>query len=462
MLFNSFDFLIFFATVVFIFYCLPNRFKVLFLVLSSLFFYMWWDYRFVCLILASITMNFAIGKEIERSKVSLLWLRVGLSFNLLVLAFFKYFNFFAETLAQLFSVSPEHWSLKIILPIGISFYTFEGISYLVDVYQKRLIAVKDYFKFALFISFFPHLVSGPIIRPTDFFPQIENWKIPSRETFEEGFLLISVGLVKKIVFADNFALVADNYFNHLHGNGDGAGALGGVIAFSMQIFFDFSGYTDMARGLAKLLGYEFPINFARPYLARNIQDFWRRWHISLSTWLRDYLYIPLGGNRGTQVCTYRNLILTMALGGLWHGASWNFVIWGTYHGVLLAIHKKWTDIFGKSQLPGLLIPFQVFATFLLVSLGWIFFRANSFSDTKLIFSDLFFGWSNPGRFLAGGLGYALVISIIFAVLEENKNIFEKFLTLFWPWKIVSYALFFFILEIFSLTDVTIPFIYFQF
>ena len=229
--------------------------------------------------------------------------------------------------------------LNIVLPLGISFHTFQSMSYVVDVYRGEQEAVRNPIDYALFICFFPQLVAGPIVRARNFFHDLHFWQPPSSDDVSRGLLLLALGLTKKMAFADQFAKVANDYFQNVSGNPGMLTAWSGVVAFGLQIYFDFSGYTDMAIGMAKLLGFHFPVNFRRPYLASSITDFWRRWHISLSTWLRDYLYIPLGGNRHGRWMTYRNLMLTMLLGGLWHGASWNFVIWGGYHGALLSIER---------------------------------------------------------------------------------------------------------------------------
>src|SRR5260370_11323026 len=233
--------------------------------------------------------------------------------------------------------------LDIVLPLGISFHTFQSMSYVVDVYRGEQTAVRNPIDYALFICFFPQLVAGPIVRARTFFYDLLNWRPPSPQDISSGLLLLTLGLSKKMAFADQFAKVANSYFKDVAGNAGMLTAWSGVIAFGLQIYFDFSGYTDMAIGMAKLFGFHFPINFRRPYLAASVTDFWHRWHISLSTWLRDYLYIPLGGNRHGRLMAYRNLMITMLLGWLWHGASWNFVLWGGYHGSLLSRSEEHTS-----------------------------------------------------------------------------------------------------------------------
>ena len=338
MLFNSLEFWIFFSLVLLFSRLLPRRPRNLFLLGASYLFYMWWDARFIVLIVASTLVDFLVGRSLHNARGRSRWwlLIASLAANLGLLGFFKYYNFLAGSLAGLLGISARTLHLDIILPVGISFYTFQSMSYTIDIYRGKLEPVKRLTDFALYVAFFPQLVAGPIVRAREFFPQLFQWRPPSHERTEKGISLILVGLVKKMVLADNFARISDLYFGDVAAHPGAWAAWSATFAFAMQIFFDFSGYTDIARGCGRLLGYEFPVNFRRPYLAGSITEFWRRWHISLSSWLRDYLYIPLGGNRRGSWTTYENLMVTMLLGGLWHGASWNFVLWGGYHGLLLA------------------------------------------------------------------------------------------------------------------------------
>ena len=349
MLFNSLAFWLFFALVLLVNYAVPARWSRLTLVIASFVFYGMWNPMLVLLLGGCVLFNYVTGIGIERStgKRATAFLTVAVTVNLLLLGFFKYYGFAVGTVTNLLHLPGDAVALHIVLPVAISFYTFEAISYNVDVYRKQLSARRNLVDFALFISFFPHLVAGPIIRPAHFFPQVGGRPIPSATAIAWGVTQIVKGLIKKAVFADNFAVIANTYFNAPNEHAGLVAAWVATIAFSMQIYFDFSGYTDIARGCAQLLGYEFPPNFERPYLARDIAEFWRRWHISLSTWLRDYLYIPLGGNRLGPARTYVNLLITMGLGGLWHGASWNFVVWGLYHGVLLTLHRAWRQWIGQ-------------------------------------------------------------------------------------------------------------------
>src|SRR5580693_5996292 len=393
MLFNTTEFFVFRSIVLAVFYAAPRAFRRVILLVASYIFYLSWNYKFVVLLLGLTVVDFGAAIAIENAQASRKkpFLLISLAANLGMLGFFKYYNFFADNLAQLLRYPPHSWTFSIILPLGISFHTFQSISYVVDVYRGEQVAIRNPIDYALFISFFPQLVAGPIVRAREFFSDLNHWKRPSQEEVLRGVMLVVLGLTKKMAFADQFAQIADTYFQNLSAHPGGWAAWSGVLAFAMQIFFDFSGYTDMAIGMALLLGFHFPVNFRRPYLAFSITDFWHRWHMSLSRWLRDYLYIPLGGNRHGQLQTYRNLMLTMLLGGLWHGASWNFVVWGGYHGALLSFERmfrgknapaesRWTDLY----------PLQAVITFGLVMIGWVFFRATTFHDSLYVLHQMFF------------------------------------------------------------------------
>jgi len=442
----------------------PNRIGRLLLVVASFTFYGFWDIRFVALLAASTLANYLLGLAVETSngRHKKAWLAFGISLNLITLGFFKYYNFFAGSLAALLHVQPDHWTLAIVLPVGVSFFTFEGIAYLVDIYRGDLKARRNPIDFALFISFFPHLVAGPIIRPEFFFPQVDaGWKLTSKD-IRWSFMQIIKGLLKKVVLADSVATVADSYFN----NGQVSAAFG-VTAFTLQIYFDFSGYTDIARGCAQLLGYRFPSNFERPYLSANIAEFWRRWHISLSTWLRDYLYIPLGGSRASQFVRYRNYLIVMGLGGLWHGASWNFLFWGLYHGTLLLIHRIYLDHAPKQII-------AIFATrigtalattttLMLVMIGWIPFRAANLESTLTTLNSLL---SSTGWQIAN-TPPALVASV--AIFIAVHTVDRKRQLQNWLVEHSSYSMFVAVsgillwcISIFAHRGLSVPFIYFQF
>jgi alginate O-acetyltransferase complex protein AlgI len=392
MLFHTLPFLIFFAVVFPIYWFVPwHRLRMLWLLAASFFFYMSWNPWLITLILFSASLDFCVALWLGRvaaPRRRKMLVALSVTCNLGLLAFFKYTNFFlgtAHTLLRWMHVRYDPTFVNIILPLGISFYTFETISYIVDVYRGRIQAERNLLDYALYIMFFPHLIAGPIVRPGDFLPQVARRKHFSWLRLHAGVQLFLLGLFKKAVLADHLGAVVDPIFK-----APGTYATSmlwlAVFGYAAQIFCDFSGYSDMAIGLAHAFGFKLHANFNMPYLASNITEFWRRWHISLSSWLRDYLYIPLGGNRRGRWQTYANLMLTMLLGGLWHGANWTFVFWGFLHGTALAMHRalpkpSWTAAWA-------LQPIGIGATFLTVCLGWVFFRAQTFSDAWLILRHL--------------------------------------------------------------------------
>jgi Predicted membrane protein involved in D-alanine export len=464
MLFNTIQFFIFLAVVLALFYGSPRRFRRYILLAASYFFYACWNYKFVALLLTLTAIDYTAGIWLERvpagpRKKALLIL--SLSANLGFLGFFKYYNFLAANLALLLGRPPHSFWLEIVLPLGISFHTFQSMSYVVDVYRGEQKAVRSPIDYALFICFFPQLVAGPIVRAHTFFRDLFDWRPPSAGDVSNGILLIALGLTKKMAFADQFAKVANGYFSDVAGNPGMVTAWTGVLAFGLQIYFDFSGYTDMAIGMAKLLGFHFPVNFRRPYLASSITDFWRRWHISLSTWLRDYLYIPLGGNRHGKWMTYRNLAITMLLGGLWHGASWNFVIWGGYHGALLSVERAFRGNRPIREEWDWLYPVKAIATFGLVLISWVFFRAADLPQSMQILGQMF---SHPGGHTLlqhWHVGLALV-ALALAVVEEKRDWFARIVEApAWAYA-TALAAMFLCLEVFGVIDASIPFIYFQF
>ena len=388
MLFNTLDFWIFFAAILPAYLVLPRRGQNVLLLLGSYFFYACWDWRFLGLLLLSTSTDWLLGNAISRettSRGARKWVATSVTVNLVFLGFFKYFNFFVDSAAALLArlgFEASFFHLHIVLPVGISFYTFQSISYIVDVYRKEVEPARDPSDFALFVAFFPHMVAGPIMHSRDLLPQMQRPRSPRWEEAMSGFNLAMWGLFKKVVIADNLAVIANLVFARELGFRAGAIHLGS-LAFAFQIYCDFSGYTDIARGVARIMGFRLMDNFNHPYFATCITDFWRRWHISLSTWLRDYLYVPLGGNRRGPGNTYRNLFLTMLLGGLWHGAAWKFVIWGAYQGVLLILERAFggkklvTDYFEEKTLWGRLMwLLRVLVTFHFVCLGWIIFRCE--------------------------------------------------------------------------------------
>jgi len=398
LLFNSFAFFLFFVVVYVLYLLLAKLFtrkKVklqnLLLLVASYIFYGSWDWRFLSLIAISTLSDFVIGKSLGevsdltpagRSRRKML-LACSVVVNLTILGFFKYFRFFAASaidLLRLMGMRVNPLTLNVILPVGISFYTFQTMSYTVDVYRRRLQPTHSLLDFAVFVAFFPQLVAGPIERAANLLPQFARPRHIRVEQVSAGLFLILWGFYKKVVIADNVALIADQIFNH-YTEYAGLDILLGVLAFSIQIYGDFAGYSDIARGLSRLMGFELLVNFRLPIFAVNPSDFWSRWHISLSSWLRDYLYIPLGGNRGGAWKTYRNLLITMILGGLWHGAAWNFVIWGAYHGLILVLYRAFErrpvhrDPWGGEH-PYVIVILKMGIMFILTLVGWLIFRST--------------------------------------------------------------------------------------
>jgi alginate O-acetyltransferase complex protein AlgI len=405
MLFTELRFLYFFAAVFSIYWLLPgNRSRKLLLLVGSYFFYASWDWRFLSLILLSTATDYAVGLRLDAStskRARKNWLLASMFVNLGLLGVFKYFNFFADSAVALihqlgFTADPVF--IQIILPVGISFYTFQTMSYTIDIYRRHLEPTRNLLDFSLFVAFFPQLVAGPIVRARDFIFQLAEPRQFRTVDFRWALTLFLTGFIKKACIADNLALIADPFFL----NPEAYGLLQSwiaVAAYTAQIFCDFSGYTDMAIATAGMLGYKLIDNFDSPYIATSITDFWRRWHISLSTWLRDYLYISLGGNRKGAVRTYMNLMLTMLLGGLWHGAAWNFIIWGGLQGAALIFHRLYrTAMADKFRVPTLI---GMMITLAFVMLAWVPFRASDLASTLQIWSQLL-SWTadKPGTLIA--------------------------------------------------------------
>ncbi len=386
MFFDSPVYIVFLALVTVVYWRLGWRGQNKFLFAASYFFYGWWDWRFVLLMFCSTAVDFVLANRIyletNRRKKRLM-LICSLIVNFGFLGTFKYFNFFLGSLSEVMNALGNHHLpmafLSIVLPPGISFYTFQEVAYIVDVYHGKQKPARSFVDYGLFISLFPHLIAGPIQRPSHLLPQVQNARTWDNRRFFDGLVLILLGLFRKSVIADNCAILANAAFDGRFGS-NLFSVLIGIYAFALQIYSDFAGYSDMARGSAKLLGFEFMVNFRQPYFASSLQDFWRRWHISLSTWLRDYLYIPLGGNRLGTGRTYLNLLATMVIGGFWHGANWTFIIWGAIHGGWLALERYITDgdaeWFAKRGMKW----FGHVTTLLVVGTAWVFFRAASLRD----------------------------------------------------------------------------------
>ncbi len=471
MIFSSFDFIFFFISIYLFYYLVPAKLRWLLLLIGSYFFYMYWEPSYIILIITSTLIDYLVSKRLAKTsgrKIRIRLLLLSIVSNLGLLFTFKYFNFFNEIIfdvGELFGYDYSVNKLDLLLPVGISFYTFQTLSYTIDVYRKKITPERHLGKFALYVSFFPQLVAGPIERASNLLPQIgrvSKLKFNS-DQFISGFTQVLFGFFKKVVVADTLAIYVDSIYNNYQYH-SGFSLLFATYMFAFQIYCDFSGYSDIAIGSARMMGFDFKENFKLPYFSKSITEFWRRWHISLSSWLRDYLYIPLGGSRGRiKVLTYRNLMITMLLGGLWHGASWNFIIWGGLNGLYLAIEK----IFGKriGYLKSVK-PLRLFVTFNLICLTWIFFRSSTLDQSWAILTNLFSQehfWNlkiqDTGVFasMIFNLSIMLLVEYFFLRKSDYNRLTKKYNSrLFIPSAIV-----FILIVIFGVEDGS-QFIYFQF
>lgn len=474
MLFNSAVFVVFFLLVYTVYLLLRRHYRVqnILLLVASYVFYGWFDWRFVSLLAIVTIVNFFAGKRIYRSENPLerkLFLALAVITSLSILGFFKYFEFFAENVVRVFNslgLQLDYVTLNILLPIGLSFFILQAVGYTIDTYRRNLAPTKRFLDFALFVSFFPQLLAGPIERAANLLPQIRSPRKISAGQVDSGISLILWGFFKKMVIADNLGiLIVDPIFGS-YAEFQGIDILIGVLAFTVQIYCDFSGYTDIARGVAKLMGFDLMLNFKLPYFARNPRDFWLRWHISLSSWFRDYVYISLGGNRKGKLTTYRNLNLTMLLAGLWHGAAWNFVIWGAYHGVVLCVYR----LLGKDKKdvssPGSVRSYpkvfaQVLLMFIFTVIGWTIFRSTSVDQILYMFTHV--GPSFSANSLNFGysllfFAFPLVIIQIFQYFRGDLLIVTKLN----PWiRIPIYSFLLIGIVVFGVRE-SMEFIYFQF
>lgn len=404
MLFNSLDFIIF-ISIVFVLYWLLLKDNVKaqnsFILTVSYIFYGWWDWHFLLLILVSTITDFILGKQLQ-SEYKLfkrkIYLWTSIIINLGILGVFKYYNFFVESFIDTFNLlglKTQYTSLNIILPIGISFYTFQTLGYTIDVYKKKVEASTDFIAFAAFVSFFPQLVAGPIEKASQLLPQFYNKRAFDIAKIVDGLRQILWGLFKKMVIADNCAAFANEIFNNTELY-TGSNLVLGVLFFSIQVYGDFSGYSDIAIGVARLFGFTLMKNFAFPYFSRNIVEFWRKWHISLSIWFKDYVYIPLGGSRGNRWRTAKNILIVFTLSGLWHGANWTYIFWGVLHAVFYTLflltnrHKKNLDVVAKGKVfPTFIEFFSIITTFSFVSFALIIFRSNTLAHAGIYISKMF-------------------------------------------------------------------------
>ncbi|PQB05482.1 MBOAT family O-acyltransferase [Aureitalea marina] len=489
MLFNSLDFALFFPVVFLLYWAFSGniRSRNFFLTLASYFFYGWWDWRFLFLIAISSAVDFLVGRRLDQEtqkykRQLLLWLSI--SVNIGALVYFKYANFFVESFVsafRLFGKEIEASTLDIILPVGISFYTFQTLSYTIDIYRKKIHHTKDAVAFFAFVSFFPQLVAGPIERASHLLPQFMKKHHFDYQAVRSGMILVFFGLFKKMVVADNVAMVV----NHVYEDPSLFGGLSVIIAtlcFAIQIYCDFSGYSDIAIGLARTMGFDLMKNFDSPYFSRSITEFWRRWHISLSTWFRDYVYIPLGGSRHGKGKTYLNLMTVFLVSGLWHGAAWTFVIWGGIHGCIIvaekALGKQLHQLkagFKSVRLGWLHATSSVVLTFAIVLAAWVFFRATNVDHATAIFDqswrfylqDFSVDWF-PGLDFSDDKFIAMAVFVVALMFFElfhrdygfSQRLLKSPVYVRWP----SYLLIVFVIVIFGVygEDQISEFIYFQF
>lgn len=481
MLFNSFEFVIFFVIFLLLYFAANNNLKSqnLLLLVASYFFYGWWDWKFLSLILISSLCDYIIGKRIEdhteKSKRKAL-LILSMSINLGILGFFKYFNFFSESFHDLmtnlgFSVNPFY--LNVILPVGISFYTFQTMSYTIDIYKGKMRATSNLLEFMAFVSFFPQLVAGPIERASNLLPQFGIKRHVTLQDVKEGGKQALWGLFKKIVIADNCALYVNQIFDQPDAY-PGSILLIGILLFAFQIYGDFSGYSDIAIGIARMLGFNLMQNFKSPYLASDIQDFWRRWHISLSTWFRDYLYIPLGGSRSKSTSRkYFNIFVTFTVSGFWHGANWTFIIWGMLHSfyymIQVTIGKYSSKLVPENRMSR---PFNILITFVAVVFAWIFFRAESVSQAYYLINQIFTAsvFDNPIPYLkqlgSSTQPFIILIALLYLAIFELNNPNADFsfkINGLGNWsRVPVYVSLLLLIILFRATGGAMDFIYFQF
>tara|TARA_B100000519_G_scaffold180719_1_gene172495 strand:- start:258 stop:1688 length:1431 start_codon:yes stop_codon:yes gene_type:complete len=475
-LFNSLEFLLFLPTVFCLYWFVFQknlRVQNLLLLISSYVFYGWWDWRFLSLIFLSTVVDYFVGLKIydssdKKARKSYLW--ISILFNLGILGFFKYFNFFIDSWIDLLGAigyeQKSTWTLNVILPVGISFYTFQTMSYSLDIYFKKLKPTKDFISFASFVSFFPQLVAGPIERASNLLPQILNSRVFEYKQGVQGLRLILYGMFKKVVIADSLSWRVDSVFNNYQ-NLDGGVLLLGLIYFSFQIYCDFSGYSDIAIGTSKLFGFELMSNFKFPYFSRDIGEFWRRWHISLSTWFRDYLYIPLGGSKGGKWLSIRNIFIIFIVSGFWHGANWTFIMWGLIHAMLyipLFLRGKnrqyTTAIVAEGKwLPSFKELFQMGSTFFFTMIAWVFFRSEDISSAIDYLLRMIIEIRLPSDNRGGIFSISIVLFFDWVFRNHKKDLFtiRTFTLRFLLYLILSFSV---VLNFYNGNDN--EFIYFQF
>lgn len=450
------------------YYVLPKPLRNTWLLVMSLTFYSWGEPKYIILMVISIFMNYFAGLLISNSRKQILkkiWLFIAVLFNLCLLGFFKYYNFFIQNMNAIFQTSPGAF-IEVALPIGISFYTFQSLSYVIDLYRGQFIVQKNPFKLALYISFFPQLIAGPIVQYSTIEKQLIS-RCVTIKSFNYGIKRFIYGLAKKVLIANTLAMPADQIFSLPYENLELPIAWLGIVCYTLQIYFDFSAYSDMAIGLGKMFGFDFPENFHYPYVSKSVKEFWRRWHMSLSSWFREYLYIPLGGNRHGVFCTYRNLFIVFFATGLWHGANWTFVLWGVFHGIFLIIERmglgNWLE---KQQLKIL----NHIYTLLVVIIGWVLFRSNSLVAAVHYLKTMFGlhnGWNDVSvwYYLTPFVFFVLVIAIIGCGFSQKHVLKSEEYFLFSSIRVHEYwflPLLFILSLIVLVSDSYNPFIYFRF
>ena len=479
MLFNSLEFIVFFPIVLGIYFLISHRYRWILLLIASYYFYMSWNYKYIILIILSTVIDYFAGIHMartERKHKKKLLLLLSLCANLGLLFFFKYYNFFSINANYIFeqvNIFYHFPSMHFLLPVGISFYTFQTLSYTIDVYRGNKEPERHLGKFALYVSFFPQLVAGPIERSERLLPQFHKEITFNYQRVRDGLVLMVWGMFKKVVIADRLAEYVNLVYNQHH-DFEGLQNLIATIFFTFQIYCDFSGYSDIAIGAALVMGYRLMTNFRRPYLATSIREFWQRWHISLSTWFRDYLYIPLGGNRVVKWRWYFNLFITFLISGLWHGAAWTFVIWGALHGIYLIfgifsknLEKRYFPSFAERN-NNLVYIYNLVITFVLVVFAWIFFRANNINDAFDIIHSMFTGsYANiqvnlfefKADFIISFVSIGLLLA--FEIFDEKLNWSNKLVKL--P-KMIKWALLIFVLLCIMVLGKwnEVDFLYFQF
>ncbi|HYL75553.1 MAG TPA: MBOAT family O-acyltransferase [Bryobacteraceae bacterium] len=463
MLFSSMQFFAFLAVMLAAFWAAPVRWRKWILLAGSYFFYACWNLNFVPLLLSLTIIDYCAALWIDRSSGAARRVALGISLmaNLTFLGFFKYYNFAAANIAWLAGKPPDTFALNILLPLGISFHTFQSISYVVDVYRGEQKPIRNPGDYALFISFFPQLVAGPIVRAWQFFRDLYDWHPPDALEVRRGILQIFLGLAKKVALADQFSLVSDAYYANVTAHPGMLAAWTGTAAFGLQVYFDFSGYSDMAIGMALLFGFRFPENFRRPFLATCMTDLWRRWHMTLTSWLRDYVYIPLCLKHRSAVRIYGSLMLTMLICGLWHGAAWHYVIWGGTQGVLLGIERAFgirPVVFRRRPIS---FTIRCALTFLVWTACAAMFRAPDLSAALFTWREMFHGALGAPMLSPAHIELA-ILTLLLAILEDWKQWFEGTVRSSQFAYAGVLAMLLAALELFSVTERSIPFFYFQF